>query len=372
MALLAGPVACATRSASTSDLVPSTANPLPSDRDGPVLLVTNPTESTVRDVLSLVEASLLSAQNLRVVGIHHSSDPIDTEPAQRLLQQHRAEWFSIEKVSCELADDPFAFSPSCFDSFEKLFQRSDGIIFGGGPDLPALDYGQTQSLLTTPGSLERTRFELALASALLGGKGWKEHRPALMDRRTDYLVFGICLGMQELNVALGGSLYQDIPLEIYGLYTYEEVRVEPRAAHRRYRVGRESSSLGRYTRHRLREEPEWTQRGLPGLEEDSPRVFSAHHQAVKLLGQELEILATSRDRAIVEALGHKRYPNVLGVQFHPEHAAVAAALLSRKGPAVDAPSLSMHQKLWSWVSKALQASANHRMPHASGNPTPAR
>jgi putative glutamine amidotransferase len=263
-------------------------------------------------------------------------------------------------VACPLSDEPFAFSPSCFDAFSSLFDRSDGIVFTGGPDLPATDYAEAQSLLTAPRSLERTRFELALASALLGGKGWGDERAALMDRRPDYLVLGICLGMQELNVALGGTLYQDIPFEIYGLYTFEEVLAEPRAAHRRYRLGRATGTLGRFTRHRLAAAPGWTSRGLPDLDEGSPRVLSAHHQAVEGLGDELEVLARSRDGAIVEALGHTRFKSVLGVQFHPEHEAIPAAAASRDAPPIDDASLHAHRQLWSWISRALVASAEAR------------
>jgi putative glutamine amidotransferase len=341
---------------------------------GPVLLLTDPSEETIKQFLFLVDASLINVENLRIVGIHHASDPLDTARSARLLEERQVTWFSLETVHCELPDDPFVFSPSCLAAFSELFERSDGIVFSGGPDLPAADYQEAQSLLTAPRSLERTRFELALAAALLGGKGWRDGRDALLESRPSYLVLGICLGMQELNVALGGTLHQDIPFEIYGLYTYEEVLAEPRAAHRRYRLGRTTGDLGRFARHRLATTPAWTSRGLPDLDEGSPRVLSAHHQAVEQLGSALEVLATSRDGAVVESLGHTRFRSVLGVQFHPEHEAIAKAALSRGGPSIDEASLAAHRKLWSWISGALIASAEARMgavPTPTSTPTPA-
>ncbi|MFW5721010.1 MAG: gamma-glutamyl-gamma-aminobutyrate hydrolase family protein, partial [Bacteroidota bacterium] len=49
-----------------------------------------------------------------------------------------------------------------------------------------------------------------------------------------------------------------------------------------------------------------------------PLIYSNHHQAIEKTGKDLEVIATSTDGNIVEAVQHKKYPNVLGIQFHPE------------------------------------------------------
>jgi putative glutamine amidotransferase len=49
-----------------------------------------------------------------------------------------------------------------------------------------------------------------------------------------------------------------------------------------------------------------------------PLVYSNHHQAIEKLGKGLEVIATTVDGEIIEAIAHQQYPNVLGIQFHPE------------------------------------------------------
>jgi putative glutamine amidotransferase len=51
---------------------------------------------------------------------------------------------------------------------------------------------------------------------------------------------------------------------------------------------------------------------------DNPLVSSAHHQMLGKLGKGMKVIVTSLDGKVVEAIEHERFPNVLGVQFHPE------------------------------------------------------
>jgi putative glutamine amidotransferase len=48
-------------------------------------------------------------------------------------------------------------------------------------------------------------------------------------------------------------------------------------------------------------------------------VYSSHHQAIKKLGKDLEVIATSMDGKIIEGVIHRQYKNVLGTQFHVEY-----------------------------------------------------
>jgi putative glutamine amidotransferase len=99
---------------------------------------------------------------------------------------------------------------------------------------------------------------------------------------------------------------------------------------------------------------------------DTPFILTSHHQAVKKLGKDLSITAASLDEKIVEAIEHKKYKNVLGVQFHPE-----PYILYQKGkyykrkPGEQAdlnlrvflknnpPTLEFHLNLWRWFSSNL-------------------
>jgi putative glutamine amidotransferase len=107
-------------------------------------------------------------------------------------------------------------------------------------------------------------------------------------------VFGICGGAQVLNVALGGSLYQDIPSQVPKAYKHSGA---PERAH--------SVDLA----------PDTRLAAILGLQE--MRVNSLHHQAVKVPGQGMVVSASARDR-IIEAVEISDQSFVIGVQWHPE------------------------------------------------------
>jgi putative glutamine amidotransferase len=106
---------------------------------------------------------------------------------------------------------------------------------------------------------------------------------------------------------------------------------------------------------------------------DKPSIYSSHHQAVRKLGKGIQAIATSLDGKVIEAIEHTTYPNVLGVQFHPEARSLwdtnkesrlipeeeETNLLSilENNP----PSLAFHKKIWSWFSQKLEASHKHRI-----------
>ena len=58
------------------------------------------------------------------------------------------------------------------------------------------------------------------------------------------------------------------------------------------------------------------------MEQQQPYVLSSHHQAVGKQGENLEVIATSEDGKIVEAMQHKIFKEVIGVQFHPEQSSL--------------------------------------------------
>ena len=128
-------------------------------------------------------------------------------------------------------------------------------------------------------------------------------------------VLGTCRGLQLINVALGGSLYQDIATEC------------PQA------IPHVDAAL--YDRHRhtvnIKEDS-----GLARLYDANARhlVSSIHHQAIKLLGRDLLVEATSGDDGIIEAIRMRGEGYVAGFQWHPEFHADTAELLD-SGPILD-------------------------------------
>ena len=108
---------------------------------------------------------------------------------------------------------------------------------------------------------------------------------------------------------------------------------------------------------------------------DLPIVRCGHHQALDRLGKGLKVIATSMDGKVVEGLEHEKYPNVLGVAFHPEDPRLWDASLRGKftpsDPAATSwfavlkdnpPSYSFHVKIWSWLTDKLKASHIKPMP----------
>ena len=150
----------------------------------------------------------------------------------------------------------------------------DALVLCGGGDLDPALFGQ-EDQGSQPPDRERDRAEIALLEAYLT---W--NRPVL----------GICRGMQVLNVFLGGTLIQDLPLDW-------------QAAHR----GDED------VYHTIRCRPGSLLERLLG---PCPLVNSAHHQAVDRLGHDLRACAWAPE-GFVEGVEHIALP-VLGVQFHPE------------------------------------------------------
>ena len=165
-----------------------------------------------------------------------------------------------------------------------LWQRLDGLILTGGGDIEPSRFGESRHPAVDDVSPARDELEIGLT-----------HR-ALSD---DVPLFAICRGIQVLNVALGGTLVQDIPSEW------------PNALPHSQKVPRHEST------HPVKVMGEGTQLGrvLGSLEVD---VNSMHHQAIKQLGEGLREVAWAPDGIVegVEMPGDARF--VLGVQWHPE------------------------------------------------------
>jgi putative glutamine amidotransferase len=155
-----------------------------------------------------------------------------------------------------------------------------GLLIPGSPaDVDPTHYGEEPHPRLGPVNPWRTAFEIRLVHLAL-----QRHLP----------VFGVCGGAQVLNVALGGSLHQDIPSQVAKAYKHSGA---PERAHTVDLV------------------PGTRLAAILGIRE--MRVNSLHHQAVKVPGRGLTVSASSRD-GVIEAIEESSAPFVLGVQWHPE------------------------------------------------------
>lgn len=111
-------------------------------------------------------------------------------------------------------------------------------------------------------------------------------------------IFGICYGMQILNVARGGSLIQDIPSQVENSLKHQQGVPRERNSHR---IRIESGSLI----------------GELSAGNDNVRVNSHHHQAVKALGKDLKATSRTSD-GVIESIEDAAGRPIFAVQWHPE------------------------------------------------------
>jgi putative glutamine amidotransferase len=170
------------------------------------------------------------------------------------------------------------------DRLRAIYERLDGIVFPGGADIAPEEYGEEPIDNVNVIEAPRDRTELTLA------------RWAFAD---DLPTLGICRGQQLLNVALGGTLYQD--LRHQGVTTVEHSDAD----------GRARTAL----LHRVRLDP--GSRLAQLIDETSVEVNSLHHQAVKAIAPSLRVTGKSED-GVIESLESDERRFLIAVQWHPE------------------------------------------------------
>jgi putative glutamine amidotransferase len=167
---------------------------------------------------------------------------------------------------------------------DEYFDALDGLVLSGGAfDVPPFLYGEEPRPACGPLVPERTDTELRLLrSAIEGGL------PLL----------GVCGGMQLLNVALGGSLHQDLPTDL-GIRIHQQPAPKDVPSHDVEVVA--ATRLAALT-------------GAGRL-----RVNSTHHQAVKSVAPGLLVSARAPD-GVIEGIELPGHPFAVGIQWHPESA----------------------------------------------------
>ncbi len=159
----------------------------------------------------------------------------------------------------------------------------DGLVLQGGADVSPSSYGEEPLEAEWGGDRLRDEYEIELVHEFV-----EAGKPVL----------GVCRGAQLINVAFGGTLYQDLPEQLPQAGPHLTDGYEKNLHAVRFEPG---SSLARL---------------YPGLAES--RVNSIHHQAIKALGRGLRAEAHSQPDGVIEAIRHEGPGFVLGVQWHPE------------------------------------------------------
>ena len=287
------------------------------------ILLTHPRESVLRSYVTLVRQHVLNLPNLHLVGIYHISETENYEDAREFLKREHIDWITLQPVKCPLKNADVFTNTTCRDEFRALVEGSQGIIFNGGPDIPPTLYGRPTLLTTVIETPHRHVFEISFLANLLGTPR-NRGMPPLLAQHPNYPVFSICVGMQSMNVAAGGTLVQDIPSELYGVHTVEEAEnANPNAWHRNHfnELDPEPGvNAGVFHPVRVTDNAPASVRRL--APHTNPQVLSIHHQAIDRLSEDFVVTATSLDGRVIEGIRHKIFAHVLGWQFHPEKSAL--------------------------------------------------
>lgn len=165
---------------------------------------------------------------------------------------------------------------------DRIMARLDGLLLPGGTDVSPLFYGEQPIKEVTLTRLSDDQFEAAMIQAAI-----EQKKPIL----------GICRGMQILNAALGGSLYQDIHVQNAACLSHrQDSAIREEGTHTITIT--QGSNLERI------------------MKSTTALVNSYHHQAVKRAGKGLNITAVADD-GIIEAC-ESSDGTLIGVQWHPE------------------------------------------------------
>lgn len=174
---------------------------------------------------------------------------------------------------------PYTANPESIEMFVSL---CDGFIFAGGADIEPARYGEEKHPLCGETTPYRDEVEFLAFEKIM---------------ETEKPIMGICRGSQLINVALGGTLYQDIPSEIKTDLTHKQEHPHSEPAH-------EANVVSGSLLHSL-------------IGKSRIHINSLHHQAIKALGDGLTPMAVADD-GVIEAIVKDGERLIWGFQWHPE------------------------------------------------------
>jgi len=174
---------------------------------------------------------------------------------------------------------PSVKSEECILEFVNLI---DGLLLSGGVDVDPYFFGEEPKPLMGKIDVERDYMELFIIPKAL---------------EIDLPILGICRGIQVLNVAAGGTLYQDISMHTESILKHRQ------------------DAPGSYATHFIHVQPK--SKLMEILGKPLIRTNSFHHQAVKEVASGFIVSAIAEDK-IIEGIESTKHSFVIGVQFHPE------------------------------------------------------
>lgn len=196
------------------------------------------------------------------------------------MEESIAHWIFSEKALGFLIP---TVHPKSSITLTDIVSDLDGLVLQGGSDVSPKNYGEAPLKPEWAGDYVRDQYEIALVKECIN-----QHKPIL----------GICRGAQLLNVAFGGSLYQDI-----------NTQVPQSKNHRQWEIYNQNFHEVYFEKGSLLEQT---------FKKTKAKVNSIHHQAIKNLGQGLLIEAISKEDNIIEAIRLEGEPFVYAFQWHPE------------------------------------------------------
>jgi putative glutamine amidotransferase len=173
------------------------------------------------------------------------------------------------------------------DTLRAVYDELDGVFLPGGADIDPASYGQERHPRCDKSDPFRDRVELALARWAI-----PDHKPVL----------GVCRGLQLMNLACGGSLYQDLADQFAGAIKHDY-----------FPFG------GQFARDYLAHEVDVAKgsRLAEIFGAGALKVNSMHHQGIREIGSGLVATAVAPD-GLVEGIEAADDSYLVGVQWHPE------------------------------------------------------
>ena len=210
--------------------------------------------------------------------------PIFTGKTLQYVEQSIAHWVMSTGALAVMIPNPAGDTRRGDATLADYAQWLDGLVLEGGSDVWPGSYGETPLQERWSGDRVRDDYEKALAAAFIA-----ERKP----------VFGVCRGLQLLNVAFGGTLLQDIATQRPEAVSHREAALYDRHFHEVELIA--GSRLAQI---------------YPGVVR--ARVNSVHHQAIKDLAPGFLVEAVSADDGLIEAVRRPGDSYVAAVQWHPE------------------------------------------------------
>ncbi len=316
------------------------------------ILFAHPTAYNIEILRNLNKKRLLHLDSIEMVGVYYKYEKYDYKKSRKLIKNIPELSFKLIELSDTLTDNNIYSKNELTDEFSLLFKNSNGILFFGGPDIPAKLYKEPQNPLTKVTDPYRHYYELSFLFHLLGGKQNKNYTP-LLKQNPNYFIHGICLGMQSINVATGGTLIQDIASVVYNSSEKKGLKhLDKNRIHRNYykkMLDNAPEMMSGYSVHQIKLNNNFLNLLNCKSKKLTPSVFSYHHQAIKNIGKGLTVAATSMDGKI---------------QFHPEQKEIyypknkvffEPEQKSKYMPEwLNENSLKFHEKYWKSIDEIIQ------------------